>query len=38
MQIAATNPLSLDRESIDSEIIEREKEIYTDQAKSEGSL
>ena len=36
MQIAATNPLSLDRESIDSEIIAREKEIYTDQAKSEG--
>ena len=36
MQIAATNPLSLDRESIDDEIIAREKEIYTDQAKSEG--
>ena len=36
MQIAATNPLSLDRESIDNEIIAREKEIFTDQAKSEG--
>jgi elongation factor Ts len=36
MQIAATNPLSLDRESIDDEIIAREKEIFTDQAKSEG--
>jgi len=36
MQIAATNPLSLDRESIDGEIIAREKEIFTDQAKSEG--
>ena len=36
MQIAATNPLSLDRESIDKEIIVREKEIFTDQAKSEG--
>ena len=36
MQIAATNPLSLDRESIDDEIIVREKEIFTDQAKSEG--
>ena len=35
MQIAATNPLSLDRESIDDEIIAREKEIFTDQAKSE---
>ena len=36
MQIAATNPLSLDRESIDDDIIAREKEIFTDQAKSEG--
>ena len=36
MQIAATNPLSLNRESIDDEIIVREKEIFTDQAKSEG--
>ena len=36
MQIAATNPLSLDRESIDEEIIAREKEIFTDQSKSEG--
>ena len=36
MQIAATNPLSLDRESIDDEIIAREKEIFSDQAKSEG--
>ena len=36
MQFAATNPLSLDRESIDDEIIAREKEIFTDQAKSEG--
>ena len=36
MQIAATNPLSLDRESIDDKIIAREKEIFTDQAKSEG--
>ena len=35
MQIAAANPLSLDRESIDEKIIEREKEIFTDQAKSE---
>ena len=36
MQIAATNPLSLDCESIGDEIIAREKEIFTDQAKSEG--
>ena len=36
MQIAATNPLSLDRESIDPTVISREKEIFTDQAKAEG--
>ena len=36
MQIAATNPLSLDRESIGDEIIAREEEIFTDQSKSEG--
>jgi elongation factor Ts len=36
MQIAATNPVGLDRESIDESVISREREIYTDQAKSEG--
>ena len=36
MQIAATNPLALDRESIDESVINREREIYSDQAKSEG--
>lgn len=36
MQIAATNPVALDRESIEEEIISREREIFTDQAKSEG--
>ena len=36
MQIAATNPVGLDRESIDESVIAREREIYTDQAKSEG--
>ena len=36
MQIAATNPISLDRESVDETILYREKEIYTDQAKTEG--
>ena len=36
MQIAATNPVALDRKSIDEEIISREREIFTDQAKSEG--
>ena len=36
MQIAATNPIGLDKESINESIISREREIYTDQAKSEG--
>ena len=36
MQIAATNPIGLDRESINESVISREREIYTDQAKSEG--
>ena len=36
MQIAATNPLALDRKSIDSTIISREINIFTDQAKAEG--
>ena len=33
MQIAATNPIALDRESISESVISREKEIYADQAK-----
>jgi elongation factor Ts len=36
MQIAATNPIGLDKESINESVISREREIYTDQAKSEG--
>ena len=36
MQIAATNPLSLDVSSLDEAVIEREKNIFTEQAKSEG--
>ena len=36
MQIAATNPVSLDRESVDKNLINKEKEIYLDQAKKEG--
>ena len=36
MQIAATNPVSLDREAVSKELIDREKEIYLDQAKKEG--
>ncbi|MEC9376566.1 MAG: translation elongation factor Ts [Candidatus Neomarinimicrobiota bacterium] len=36
MQIAATNPISLTREKVSQKVIDREKEIYTDQAKSSG--
>ena len=36
MQIAATNPIALDRESISESVISRERVIYTDQAKTSG--
>ena len=36
MQIAATNPIALDRESIPESVISKEKEIYTDQAQTSG--
>ena len=36
MQIAATNPISLDKHSVPEDIIAKEKEIYTEQAKSSG--
>lgn len=36
MQIAATNPIALDRDSISETLIKKEKEIYADQAKSSG--
>ena len=36
MQIAATNPISLDKDSISTDVVAKEKEIYTDQAKSSG--
>ena len=36
MQIAATNPLSLDISSLDESVIAREKDIFKEQAKSEG--
>jgi len=36
MQIAATNPVALDRESVDPAAVEREKDIFTEQAKSAG--
>ena len=36
MQVAATNPISLDKDSVSTDVIAKEKEIYTDQAKSSG--
>ena len=36
MQIAATNPIALSREAVSQKVTDREKEIYTDQAKSSG--
>ena len=36
MQIAATNPISLDVSSIDQSLVAREKDIFEEQAKSEG--
>ena len=36
MQIAATNPISLDKETIDDKLVSREKKIFTEQAKEEG--
>ena len=36
LQVAATNPIAVKREDIPSEIIEREKRIYEEQARKEG--
>jgi elongation factor Ts len=36
MQIAATNPISINREDVPEEVINREKNIYSEQAKSTG--
>ena len=36
MQIAATNPISINREDVPEDILNREKEIYTEQAKATG--
>ena len=36
MQIAATNPISIDKNTLDNAVVSRELEIYTEQAKSEG--
>jgi len=36
MQVAATNPLAVDRESLDEKIVEKEREIYRAQALESG--
>ena len=36
MQIVATSPLSVSREDIDQKLLDKEKEIFTDQAKESG--
>lgn len=36
MQIAATNPVAIDREHVPAELLAREKEIYATQAKESG--
>ena len=36
MQIAATNPYAVTREDIDQKLLDKEKEIFTDQAKESG--
>ena len=36
MQIAATNPVSVDRETVPEEVLQREKEIYATQARETG--
>ena len=36
MQIAATNPIALSREKVPQKVINREKEIYSEQAESSG--
>ena len=36
MQIAATSPIAIDRESVPGDILEKEKDIYATQAKDSG--
>jgi len=36
MQVAATNPLTLNRENLDQNLLKREREIFSEQAKSSG--
>ncbi|HIJ58930.1 MAG TPA: translation elongation factor Ts [Deltaproteobacteria bacterium] len=36
IQVAATNPVAIDRERVPKDVLEKEKEIYASQAKSSG--
>ncbi len=36
IQVAATSPVAIDRESVPADLLEREKEIYASQAKASG--
>jgi len=36
IQVAATNPVAIDRESVPADLLAREKEIYASQAKASG--
>ena len=36
IQVAATNPVALDRERVPEDVLEKEKDIYASQAKSSG--
>jgi elongation factor Ts len=36
MQVAASNPMAIKRENVPAELVEKEREIYTTQAKSSG--
>ena len=36
MQIAATNPIAISKEDLSSDLIDKERDIYTEQAKSTG--
>ena len=36
MQIAATNPMAISEDDMPSDVVEKEREIYIDQAKSSG--
>jgi elongation factor Ts len=36
MQIAATNPMAVSEDDMPSDVVDKEREIYTDQAKSSG--